>query len=423
MAFRLLIVAAIFVHSVLSLGVQVGEVPDMRVDTEHEDANRLATQDFKFEYKPFLGKRPIFLNEYQEKLWTASHLKKDLEKDHNCSQFCAANGLVKGVDEMCFCNTDAPDGVWTNILTVRKNMVVPIDKVSCANAEFQADSPEPTGSASSDILGTDSWSFQHFLDGPALKIAQNEEIYRRYNATLLAEIRDHLGISYHNPLVPKMLEKAGFHNRIVYHCAGFNTGQPCVRDIPKPGLSLGCSKPPFVPELARHFRKLMGVHEELPTTGGLLVLAPHVGKEVNNHGRQFTNDKDVEKLVRAKAEEFGLEFHKLEHAIVDSMDSVVEFWGRTQLLVAPHGGAMYNSWFMPAGSGMIEVQADDGSGGSYFWSKTYRLRQYYAPYYTKLVPADGKHNMWHSNMEVNINELGATMDKVWERVKSRSPLP
>jgi hypothetical protein len=395
----------------------------MSLEIENEDANRLATQDFRFEYKPFLGKRPIFLNEYQEKLWTRHEMKTTLKRDQICSQFCAANGLVKGKDDMCFCNTDARDGVWTNILTVRKDMVVPINKLSCLTAQFQADSPEPTGSASSDILGTDGWSFQHFLDGPALKLAQNEEIYRRYNATLLAEIRDSPGISYHNPLVPKMLKKAGFHDRIVYHCAGFNTGKPCVRDIPKPGLSLGCSNPPFVPELARHFRKLMGVHEELPTTGGLLVFAPHVGKETNHGGRQFTNAKYVEELARAKAEEFGLEFHKLEHAIADSMDSVVDFWGRTQLLVAAHGGAMYNCWFMPAGAGMIEVQADDGSGGSYFWSKAYRLRQYYAPYYTKLVPTGGTHNMWHSNMDVNIKELGATMDKVWERVKSRAPLP
>jgi len=418
MSFRLLTVAAIFVHVVLSLGIQVGEVPDMRVEIENEDAGRLATQDFRFEYKPFLGKRPIFLNEYQEQLWTSSHMKKDLETDHNCSQFCAANGLVKGEGDMCFCNTVAPDGVWTNILTVRKNIVVPIDKASCANAEFQADSPEPTGSASSDVLDYDSWSFQHFLDGPALKIAQNEEIYRRFNATLLAEVRVRPG-SYNNPLVPKMLEKAGFHDRIVYHCGGFNTGKPCVTNIPKPGLSLGCSKPPHVPELYKHFRKLLGVHEELPTAGGQLVLAPHV--EANNPGRQFTNDKDVEKLAREKAEEFGLQFHKLEHAIVDSMDSVVDFWGRTQLLVAPHGGAMYNCWFMPAGAGMIEVQADDGSGGSYFWSKAFRLRQHYAPYYTKLVNTDGKHHMWTSNMDVNITELGATIDKVWERVKSGSP--
>lgn len=366
---------------------------------------KLQTRDFMFHYKPFVGRLPLFLNTEQQRMWEQGH-KEALAED----QACAAFFPKKAANEIRFCNTTATDGSWSDVLVARRDIVVPIDEVTCAKVGYQKDSPKASGHASTDLLGYDSWSFQHFLDGPALRIAQNHMQYHEYNATLLADIREGVE-SYNNPFVPQMIQKAGFGKKLQAHCGSWNTREPCKSEE-RADVSLGCSAPPFVPELARRFRHMMGVAEHLPSTGGFLVFAPHRGLETNNPGRSITNEKDVVSALQSIATEFGLEFRLVDEAITNSVEAVTSFWGQVKLLVAAHGGAMYNTWFMPNKAGVIEIQGNDGKGQSYFWDKAVRFDQIYAPLYATMSGSSA----WESDMIVDVDDLKALTNKLWVEV-------
>eukprot|EP00928_Gymnodinium_smaydae_P020317 TRINITY_DN17855_c0_g1_i1.p1 TRINITY_DN17855_c0_g1~~TRINITY_DN17855_c0_g1_i1.p1 ORF type:complete len:680 (+),score=90.89 TRINITY_DN17855_c0_g1_i1:140-2041(+) len=362
--------------------------------------------DFQFSYEPFVGRLPVFVDERQRTMWEAAH-DKELKDSESCAKFIPSKLTNR---EIVFCNASADGGRWSDLLLVRENLQVPLDADDCSRwrQHPQEQSPEPSGRAGTDLISYDSWSFQHFLDGPALRIAQNFEYYVQYNATILADIRENTG-SYNNPLVPKMLEQAGLGAQTRAHCSGWNNREPCIA-VDHPDLALGCSSPPEVPELAVRFRQLMGVSETLAEgVGGVIVFAPHLGSQANNPGRNFVNNDEVRDVVKHMAEEFGHEFADVEAAVTGSVQNVTDFWGKVKMLVAAHGGAMYNMWFMPQRAGVIEIQGDDGKGSSYFYKKAAMLSHVYAPLYSEMV---GGTDAWRTNMKVNVSELKSLMRRV-----------
>jgi len=269
----------------------------------------------------------------------------------------------------------------------------------------EASNPAVGPIAETDLLGPGSWSFQHFLDGPALRIAQNLDKYKDYNTTLVLSIREHVS-SYDNPLVRKMVQKAGFsEEKIQPYCGGWNTAEPCVSGPQHVDISMGCSNPPFDPTLAGKFRSLMGVHDATPSSGAKLVLSSRngVGAGVNNRGRTVKNEPAVEELCKKLAKRYNLVYEKLTKPIKDSVEEVVDYFGKVKLLVGPHGGALYNTWFMPKDAALIELS---GGGESYFWGRAARLGLQYGVLYNEGFGWNNK------DMTVDIADLEKLMVKV-----------
>jgi len=400
-------------------------------DVRQTSESKGGTMDFTFWYDPYVLQMPFFAkteNNKDEAAWLIAGGKNALELHSECKKLRSSTNL-RSDREVIVCNPEDPDGRFHDTLFVREAMEAPMQNCKSLQKEDvpvlptesqgilqptkDADTPDPSEdhSDASDLLGYDSWSFQHFLDGPALRIAQNQQIYKKYNAKLILQIHEGEGIGYNNPLVPKMVAKAGFAKAQQAYCGGWNTQTPCEDGNQKVGVSLGCSSPPFHPRLASVWRGLMGVHDDVPSEGGMLVLSSRNDQyrnnaaRVNNNGRAVLNEPEVEDLCKKLAKEYGLKYVKLSKPILESVENVVEYFGKVKLMVGPHGGALYNSWFMPKDSGLIEL---GGPGSSYFWDRAARFGQRYGILY-----GDFKGQApWRSDMTVNVQDLENLMRQV-----------
>jgi len=386
-------------------------------------------RDYSFSYPPYAMSVPIFVSLQQRQMWEKGEHNGGaqwLELNATCAKFLPAQDLL---DKIVVCNKEDPKGVWNDHILIRTDSILPADCKKFGN--FQSSSEDPGPDATADISpgggGDPSWSIQGFLGdgGAAMNIAQNIEVFNKYKSKVMIETRTET-TRYNNSLTVSILKKAGFgSDRIVKRC-GADSG--CVQSS-KQTLSLGCSRSTYHPQSAQKFRNLMGVKARNPNSQGTVVLFSRNGQgsaSAFNGGRQFTNYADVMTAMQSICTKYGLKLVVQEHPITD-VDTLTHFLEDTVLAVGPHGGALYNLWFLPSGSGLIEITGEGGrdQGSSWFYHPAGITDVVYAPLYAKGVtdkrpgeglgghdPADFRNN----DIEVNTTELVHLMNTVIDAV-------
>ena len=250
---------------------------------EHQQVQE-QLRDVRFQYPPFYLPLPVFLNDTQAgSYWQASEGKQA----RNLSDHCRKKGFLPpalsaapptdesaatdsaatdsaAMGPLVSCSLDTANGWFANEVRIRSGLSVPLTADTCKTLVFDSKNPPPGPSAGTDLLSYDSWSFQHFLDNPALRIAQNLDLYKKYKVQILADLRTHSG-AYNNPIVQKMLEKLGLWGQVSAHCSGWTDSDDCTESV-QADIAMGCEADTIArtPELVGKFRSLLGVREKLP---------------------------------------------------------------------------------------------------------------------------------------------------------------
>jgi len=392
-----------------------------------------------FSYPPYSMFLPIFANQQQRQMWEKGGGHGFLSGNKTCAKFLPAQVLQ---DKVAMCNTTDPNGFWRDELLVRLGSTLPMHSCSALAKIVQTNNPNPGPEAVADISegggGDPSWSIQGFINpgGPAMDIAQNIDLYNKYKVKVVVEER--VGTKkYNNSLTVSILKKAGFgSDRTVKLCAGKGEhfgGDPqtgCVKSV-NPKLALGCSRSILHPLTARRFRDLMGVKAFRGDAQGTVVFFSREGPGAgaNNGGRHFSNYAEVKTAMQSVCTERGLKFVVRVQPITD-VDALVESLAHTVLAVGAHGAALHNHWFLPAGSGLIEITGEEGhqKGSSFFFEPAETMDLVYAPLYAKAVknprPGEGVvkdsfADFRNDDIQLDTTELKQAMHAVLDAVAKR----
>ncbi|XP_077862372.1 uncharacterized protein LOC144344177 [Saccoglossus kowalevskii] len=252
------------------------------------------------------------------------------------------------------------------------------------------------------LVVPDSYSFQHFIDGLLPKIIQAYDVIKIPSVKILVE-------RFRDSIVLEILERLNITgNKLVYYEKG--------EIYQAEHLVFACVAPPLHPLLWQHARNKMGVIdnavEALPDN--VVLVTRKEGVQMN--GRHILNRDAVVNVLR---ERYGNRLIVL-HRGIHNLGQAIEFHKNVKIIIGVHGGALYNSIFMPTRSYVVEItptlktgQSVEGIAERIFWYQSNMIGQNYWR-----IPVQPQ-NQW-GDVEINIPDLLTVLDKIEDLPRSES---
>ena len=192
------------------------------------------------------------------------------------------------------------------------------------------------------LIVPDGGTFQHFLDGVLPKIIQALDYIKNPQVKLvLTPIRDHI--------IFEMLAKLNISkNRISFYTGSFSADY----------LVLTCITPPLHPVLWQTTRYLLGASEILmvPENETKIVIVTRDG--CRNCDRNLLN---INALVLELQAKYTYERVNIFRGPYD-LNSTLELFSKTKVVIGTHGGGLYNVNFCPKGTVVIEIMPTYSDG-------------------------------------------------------------
>ena len=192
------------------------------------------------------------------------------------------------------------------------------------------------------LIVPDGGTFQHFLDGVLPKIIQSLEYISLSQVRLiLTPIRDQI--------IFEMLAKLNISkSRISFYSGSFSADY----------FVFTCITPPLHPVLWQKARNLLGASESLqiPENEAKIVIITREG--CRNCDRNLLN---IEALVSELQAMYSRERVSVFRGPYD-LNTTLELFSKTKVVIGTHGGGMYNINFCPKGTAVIEIMPTYSNG-------------------------------------------------------------
>ncbi len=204
------------------------------------------------------------------------------------------------------------------------------------------------------LIGAQSWSFQHLVDGILPKLVQLWDT--------LQEDKDIMMLVDYNipryPIVPKIWEHivpkerlVPFKSGTVFHGASFHSS---------------CNTPPLHPYLWQRMRDLFQTeHKPFHQRSNIVYFGRGHGNNFNS-GRNVNNEEEllegIEDFInqynnnndKKKNNATSLKLIRFDHGLHPNITDLIHFFRDAKVIIGPHGGSFYNMLFMSSGSLVIE---------------------------------------------------------------------
>jgi len=252
-----------------------------------------------------------------------------------------------------------------------------------------------TGAHEAIVLATtpDSWSWQHFLDRVTILWAQ---------ASLIIREEDFADIEIVSGSQP-----GRFVNQL-YDILGVKHLHQ-VGQIEAKRLFFSCRTPLIHPFTIHKVNEYLEI-EPHPLSKRKVVLMMARGEESGQ--RHITNQDEFDAKVAALLESrsqgevlasFDINaFEKIEDLIKYISENV-------RMIIAPHGGALYNARFASSQTAILEFMPK-GRFAPVFWEQSRLLDQRYHVYFTDSL--DSSHNMELGNLDEILSWIGSILDSL-----------
>lgn len=184
----------------------------------------------------------------------------------------------------------------------------------------------------------DSRSFQHFIDGLLPKLVTAWPVLRRPDAVLafrpaaahdfVSQLLDRLNITARRRIEPPR--------------------------APVPLLVTTCRTPCVHPDIFGTAQQLLGIVPSRHKTDIIFLDRPLHDKRLHG-GRAVQNSREVLTMLNETCARSRCRVRVFDHKQFSSIDGVIDFFARAWIVVGPHGGALYNTLFIPPSAVVIEI--------------------------------------------------------------------
>ena len=179
-----------------------------------------------------------------------------------------------------------------------------------------------------------------------------------------------------------------------------------------------CITPPLHPVLWTLARQRLGVTEHLPQEVMSQALVILISREIQrNVGRRLLNFKEVSDFL---TERYGSERYRKWKGVTH-LDSGLELFSKTAILIGIHGAGLYNSFFCPVETHILEIIpvnknhdiANRGLASNIFWMMTSLVGQPYWRIYIHVADA-------FNNVILPMDMLAAVMERIDKEISNSS---
>jgi len=230
------------------------------------------------------------------------------------------------------------------------------------------------------IFTPEDWAFQHWLPDVLPKLTQWWDILQAD-----PEIKVLTGAPNpsHSPMVPYMWDHLNLTNRL--HTVEGS------RNFLVEFMYYGCVAPAINPVLWQRAHELLRVpHVPMKDRDVIVWMSRKSG--ARNPGRRVLNEDDIVETLTEYAASHNARVMTWKHEDIKSAQDAIDFFSHVRVILGPHGGALFNLFFAPKETAVVEFFPRElygrVGGNVIVWYQSTMLQQDYWRIHAKSVGQD-----------------------------------